>query len=417
MLSPDSRAVAIDFLRPPAGYALDAAVLTTFSLDLEALLALPLAVLAHADGGVDEVLAGPLLLLEALRQAGDRVHVFVDQAGIAIPRAERSLYAMLEASVHPVRAPNEGAFHPKVWLARFRCEDEPPLIRVAVLSRNLTFDRSWDIALTSEAIPAGKRRQRQSRALDLMIHGRSHAEISAILAVAESTVASHAKRALQKIGLRRREQAIVVAAALSRAALETREDGGHAGSGEPPRGLGAAARDGAVHRVTLDAALMACLTPAQREVCLLIVEGLSNAEISGRRSVSVHTTANHIVSVFRRLGVGSRGELAAKLLGVAPELGERAALQTGSDAPPAGAGPFSFRACCRSWGGERRSGPARERTGARAAPALQPAVDSGRRALCRAPTGAAHRGGRPLPPGGGDAQRPPGERRLGGPRI
>jgi hypothetical protein len=63
MLSPEPRAVAIDFLRPPPGYVLDVAVLTTFSLDLEALLALPLAVLAHADGGVEEVLADPLLLL------------------------------------------------------------------------------------------------------------------------------------------------------------------------------------------------------------------------------------------------------------------------------------------------------------------------------------------------------------------
>ena len=70
MLSPDTRTIAIDLLRPPAGCRLDKAVLTTYSLDLEALLALPLAVLAHADGGMEELLADPLLLLEALRQAG-----------------------------------------------------------------------------------------------------------------------------------------------------------------------------------------------------------------------------------------------------------------------------------------------------------------------------------------------------------
>ena len=78
MLSPDSRTVAMDLLRPPADYQLDMAVLTTFSLDLEALLSLPLAVMAHADGGVDELLAEPLLLMEALRRAGNRIHVFVD---------------------------------------------------------------------------------------------------------------------------------------------------------------------------------------------------------------------------------------------------------------------------------------------------------------------------------------------------
>ena len=92
---------------------------------------MPLAVLAHSDGGVEEVLADPLLLLEALREAGDRVHVFVDEVGIAIPGSERSLYAMLETSVRPVRAPNGGAFHPKVWIARFVRDGEPPLVRVS----------------------------------------------------------------------------------------------------------------------------------------------------------------------------------------------------------------------------------------------------------------------------------------------
>ena len=106
MLSPDARTVAVDLLRPPAGFRLDCAVLTAYSLDLETLLALPLAVLAHADGGIDELLADPLLLLEALREAGERISVFVDEGAIAAPRTARVLYAMLEASVHPVRAPN-----------------------------------------------------------------------------------------------------------------------------------------------------------------------------------------------------------------------------------------------------------------------------------------------------------------------
>lgn len=165
MLSPDSRTVAMEVLRPPAGHRIDQAVLTTFSLDLDVLLALPLAVLAQSDRGVEELVQDPLLLLEALREAGERVHVFVDEAGIAIPGTSRALYAMLEKSVHPVRAANGGAFHPKVWIVRFVDGNDTPLIRVAVSSRNLTFDRSWDVALTSEAPPASRRVVRQSRAL------------------------------------------------------------------------------------------------------------------------------------------------------------------------------------------------------------------------------------------------------------
>ena len=169
MLSPDTRTVAFELLRPPAGYDLDFALLTTYTLDLEAMLALPLSVLARADKGIEELLADPLLLLEALRQAGDRIHVFVDRAGVAIPRSRRELYAMLEPSVHPVAAPGHGAFHPKVWLLRFVTEDRPPLLRVAVLSRNLTFDRSWDIALTSAASPKPRRRTSASRQLAELI--------------------------------------------------------------------------------------------------------------------------------------------------------------------------------------------------------------------------------------------------------
>ena len=165
MLSPDARTVAFDLLRPPPGHRLDLAMLTTYTLDLETLLALPLGVLAHADGGMEDMLADPLLLTQALREAGDRVHVFVDETGIAIPGKERELYAMLESSVHPVRAPNGGVFHPKVWVARFMADDEPPLLRVAILSRNLTFDRSWDIALASEASPMPRQRAKSSRPL------------------------------------------------------------------------------------------------------------------------------------------------------------------------------------------------------------------------------------------------------------
>ena len=165
MLSPESRTVAVELLRPPVGYDLNFALLTTYTLDLETLLALPLGVIARADGGVEDLLADPLLLLEALREVGERIHVFVDRAGIAIPRGRRDLYAMLEPSLHPVRAPGNGAFHPKVWVLRFLAEKKPPLLRVAVLSRNLTFDRCWDIALASEGSPVSKRGVGASRPL------------------------------------------------------------------------------------------------------------------------------------------------------------------------------------------------------------------------------------------------------------
>ena len=167
MLPPDSRRTALEMIRAPVGYQLDFAVLTTYTLDLEVLLALPLSTLSHPDGGLEELLADPLRLHQAIREAGDRVHAFVDAKGIGVPRGARPLYSMLESSVHAVRAPNGGAFHPKVWVARFTPVEETQAnddrLRVAVLSRNLTFDRSWDVALTSEAELRSRRRAARER--------------------------------------------------------------------------------------------------------------------------------------------------------------------------------------------------------------------------------------------------------------
>jgi DNA-binding CsgD family transcriptional regulator len=56
------------------------------------------------------------------------------------------------------------------------------------------------------------------------------------------------------------------------------------------------------------------LTDAERKVVALLLEGYANAEIATRRRASVHTIANQVASIFRKLGVGSRHELAARLV-------------------------------------------------------------------------------------------------------
>ena len=61
-----------------------------------------------------------------------------------------------------------------------------------------------------------------------------------------------------------------------------------------------------------DAALTA-LTEAERAVALLANEGLSNTEIAQVRGVSARTIANQLASVFAKLGIGSRVELARRL--------------------------------------------------------------------------------------------------------
>jgi DNA-binding CsgD family transcriptional regulator len=53
------------------------------------------------------------------------------------------------------------------------------------------------------------------------------------------------------------------------------------------------------------------LTPAEREVATLAVAGKSNAEIARACGTALRTVANQLASLFRKLRVGSRAELAA----------------------------------------------------------------------------------------------------------
>jgi DNA-binding CsgD family transcriptional regulator len=55
------------------------------------------------------------------------------------------------------------------------------------------------------------------------------------------------------------------------------------------------------------------LTDAERAVVELARSGLSNAAIARRRRCSSRTVANQLAVVYKKLGVGSRRELRAKL--------------------------------------------------------------------------------------------------------
>src|SRR5262245_36406460 len=54
------------------------------------------------------------------------------------------------------------------------------------------------------------------------------------------------------------------------------------------------------------------LTPAERTGAVALLEGLSNAEIACLRGSASRTVANQIAAIYRKLGVRSRAELAAR---------------------------------------------------------------------------------------------------------
>ena len=151
MLEPLDRRHLLDALRPPDGYDVDLALGTTYSLDLLTLLTVPLA-FAMFDWEDDEgrITADPIALLEAASRYADRIHIFCQAGHIQLPKQHSPLLYRLENIVHPVNSPRSGGiFHPKLWIIRFapRVQTDPILYRVLCLSRNLTFDRSWDTML------------------------------------------------------------------------------------------------------------------------------------------------------------------------------------------------------------------------------------------------------------------------------
>ena len=55
------------------------------------------------------------------------------------------------------------------------------------------------------------------------------------------------------------------------------------------------------------------LGAGEKEVLALLLDGCDNASIARARGTSARTTANQVASIFRKLGVASRAELAAKI--------------------------------------------------------------------------------------------------------
>lgn len=157
MLEPGNRTHLRESLRPLPGYQFDCAVATTYSVDLLTVVTAPLAFTMFdwedQDGRPN---VDTMALLEAVRRYADRLSIFCQGGCIAVPkRSHPQLYAQIEESIFEVLAPDEqGVFHPKLWVLRFIPVEAryPVRYRVLCLSRNLTFDRSWDTALSIEGV-------------------------------------------------------------------------------------------------------------------------------------------------------------------------------------------------------------------------------------------------------------------------
>ena len=116
MLHPQDRHHLMDARRPPEGMKLDFAVGTTYSLDLLALLTVPLSFTFHESEDKDGAPVGdPVPVMEALRRNADRIAIFCQAGKTMVPAGYRQLNVFLENMVFMVTAPLGGVFHPKLW--------------------------------------------------------------------------------------------------------------------------------------------------------------------------------------------------------------------------------------------------------------------------------------------------------------
>jgi DNA-binding CsgD family transcriptional regulator len=60
------------------------------------------------------------------------------------------------------------------------------------------------------------------------------------------------------------------------------------------------------------------LSPREREVARLVIDGLSNDDIAAALFISAHTVRDHLKTIFGKIGVSRRRDLAAALAGQAP---------------------------------------------------------------------------------------------------
>lgn len=138
---------------PPEGYILTKAVGTTYSLDLDIIMIMPVAML-HAESLDRPKEELRIDIIDGLVNSASKISIYYQEGKLKVPRRYHFLMAFWEKSLHQVRMPSPvGSFHPKIWVIRFDHEDEhqPSIYRLIITSRNLTSSNDHDVVLETES--------------------------------------------------------------------------------------------------------------------------------------------------------------------------------------------------------------------------------------------------------------------------
>ncbi len=140
---------------PDDGWTTSWAIGTTYSLDLNVLLNIPLA-LFHGkylseNSDVSNLRSD---MLDALNKVKDRMFIFVHENNIHAKCKFSTLMGFIDQSIWPVKVETAyHNFHPKLWLVRYEKDNDKQTYkyRLIVMSRNITDATDFDIAVTMDS--------------------------------------------------------------------------------------------------------------------------------------------------------------------------------------------------------------------------------------------------------------------------
>lgn len=104
-----------------------------------------------------KLMQNPIGMLNALQKVSDKIVLFCEAGQIKVPTKPTALSILLEKMVVEVALPKDRqlgrypAFHPKTWILAYVNAEGDKKYRFVVMSRNLTFDRSWDISFAMDS--------------------------------------------------------------------------------------------------------------------------------------------------------------------------------------------------------------------------------------------------------------------------
>jgi DNA-binding NarL/FixJ family response regulator len=120
---------------------------------------------------------------------------------------------------------------------------------------------------------------REREVLTLTARGLSTADVAATLFISEATMKTHLARLMVKLGVREKAQAV---AAFYQFAARSEQ--------------------------TPTPVEIVQLTPREREVLILVAEGLSNADVAAQLSIGEVTVRTHLARVLTKLGVQEKSQ-------------------------------------------------------------------------------------------------------------